>query len=312
MRAAVSGPPKEPQVSRLSSTLLESARDLEIRLAAMALSILQGDRLSGLQGRGLEVSGVREYEGGDEARAVDWRVTARTGRLHVKEFEEERDLPSMVILHRSWDLLGGRGGIRMIRALEISGLLSALALKEGDRGGLLQGGVGCRTFLPPARNQNQLQRIVASLLEPAQDGLCEALPSLLDRARKLARERSRIFLVAGFHCPGPVLEETREGLGRLSEAHALIPVRVLDGAEGVFDGPWPIPLEDPAVGVFSPGREERRDEGLREALNWEDEAVGEMFRGLGLREMRVDVSQPLLPTLRACLARHRCGGGPRV
>ena len=75
----------------------------------MADSLRHGDNPSSIPGRGIEVSGVREYQHGDEARGIDWRVTARRGRLFVKEFSQERELPLLVILNLTPTLWSGRG-----------------------------------------------------------------------------------------------------------------------------------------------------------------------------------------------------------
>lgn len=310
---------------RLSSRLMEEVARVERRLETMADSIVHGDRLSSLPGRGLEVAGVREYREGDEARGIDWRVTARTGRLHVKEFEEERHLSSLVVVDRSPILAGGRGGIRLIRCLEIAGLLSALALKEGDRAGLFQSGSQARSYIPPARGPNQLSRIVGELLrgEGEVAGSApreEPLPGLLEKARRLLRGRSRIFLVGGFHIPAVERPDTRKELARLRQRHALIPVRVLDAQEGAWTGRFPVPLKDLRFGILpaSPapkggtGGSAPVGQALRDALNREEEEVGELLSGVGLEEWRVDVSDSLMATIRSCIVRGRWSGGSRV
>lgn len=303
---------------------MDEVARVELRLEAMAESILHGDRLSGLPGRGIEVAGVREYVDGDEARGIDWRVTARTGRLHVKEFEEERHLSSLVVLDRSPVLAGGRGGVRLIRSLETVGLLSALALKGGDRAGLLQAGPGGRSYLPPARGSNQLTRIVGELLgrggERVGGASGKTLAGLLEMVGRLSRERSRIFLVGGFHLAGHEMGDIGRGLARLRRQHALIPVRILDAEEGDRKGGWPLPLEDPRFGILSrlPGPKEEGDglkgrgQLLAGALRREEEEVGRFLAGLGLEEWKVDVSESLVATIRSCIVRDRWSGGARV
>lgn len=312
MWSLFSSPPRSAHPSRISAEFQEKVRSLEIGLNQRADSLLRGDRLAGLPGRGMEVGGVREYHPGDEARGIDWRVTARTGRLHVKEFEEERDLSSLVVLHRSWALQGGRGGIRMVRALELAGILSALALRWGDRAGILQNGPGSGSFLPPARGRYQLPRIVAALMDPGAGSLTESLCSLLNRTKRLVRERSRIFLVAGFQLSGAQEESTRRALARLAGLHALVPVWVTDAEEGDFGGSWPLPLEAPETGVVPHLPGGIPETSLREALRGEESRISEMLGSMGLRPWRFDVAASLLPTLRELLARDRWAGGTRV
>ena len=296
----------------LARRLADAARAMEVRLEGIADSIIHGDRLSGFPGRGLEAVGVREYQHGDEARGIDWRVTARKGRLHVKEFAEERDLPFLLLLHRSPTLGGGRSGIKETRALEVAGILSAVALKGGDRVGILQGGGGRGGFLSPARSSTQLLHLLSSLLDPPEAAFREPLTELLALAARLAGERHRIFLIADFRVAEHSAFEMRKGLARLVGRHALTPVRITDGREAVFPCAFPALLRDPRDRrLHRPARGGGRND-LRTALDREDERVGEMLRELGLREWRVEVDAPLVPTLRTHMARERWGGGGRV
>ncbi len=321
MGSPAPSPHPDPGTRGLAGSLAGAVRVLEARLSGLADSVLRGDRLSGFPGRGLEAVGVREYQAGDEARGIDWRVTARRGKLHVREFQEERDLPTLILLHRSPHLRGGRGGIREVRVLEVAGLLSALALKEGDRVGLLQGRDGVGSYLSPARTRDRLPLLLRHLLLPPEGAEDTTLSALIRRSRELSRERSRIFLVGGFRISSGDLGPLRASLQELARRHALTPVRILDPAEGAFPHPWPLPLEDPASGrrwLPHPGRLRLRpprrppDLSLREALDREEEAVGKMLNAAGLREWRVDVEEPLVPALRMLLVRDRWGGGARV
>jgi uncharacterized protein (DUF58 family) len=281
---------------------------MEVRLGGLADSILHGDRLSGFPGRGLEAAGVREYQTGDEARGIDWRVTARTGRLHVREFEAERDLPFLLLLHRSPTLRGGRSGIKEIRALELAALLGAVALQEEDRVGLLQGGEGRNSFLPPARRKAQLLHLLTHLMDPPEAAVRTTLPDLMALGGKLAGERHRIFVIGDFQIPGPSGLQVRKGLAFLARRHALTPVRIADDGEGSFPGAPPLPLADPNDGRVLLPKAGRGREDLREALDRDGERIEAMFLDLGLRGWRVEVSQPLVPTLRVLLARDRRGG----
>ena len=58
---------------------------------------LQGHALSNLRGRGMEYAESREYAQGDDARHIDWRLTARSGRTHTKLFQAERERLTLVV-----------------------------------------------------------------------------------------------------------------------------------------------------------------------------------------------------------------------
>ncbi len=71
---------------------------IRIRTNRLVNEGLGGEYHSVFRGRGMEFSEVREYVPGDDVRAIDWNVTARTGVPHVKKFVEERDLTVLLIL----------------------------------------------------------------------------------------------------------------------------------------------------------------------------------------------------------------------
>ena len=78
--------------------LLKRIRELEIKTKGLVDGMMSGSYKSKIRGRGIEFSEVREYVLGDDVRHIDWNVTARTNKLHVKEFVEERDCVYMLFL----------------------------------------------------------------------------------------------------------------------------------------------------------------------------------------------------------------------
>src|SRR5262245_35268106 len=122
----------------LAPELLSVARELELRARRSVREGLGGRWRSALRGAGVEFAEVREYVPGDDARTLDWNVTARTGRLTVKRFEEEREqtLHFVVDLSRSC-LLGGGSRPWRTAAAELVALAGSAAAEAGDRCGLV-------------------------------------------------------------------------------------------------------------------------------------------------------------------------------
>ena len=77
--------------------LISAVKKLEIKTRKNVDELTGGAYHSVFKGRGMEFCDVREYSPGDDVRTIDWNVTARTNKLHVKEFVEERDLRVYVI-----------------------------------------------------------------------------------------------------------------------------------------------------------------------------------------------------------------------
>ena len=98
-----------------------------------------GSHLSSFRGRGMEYHESRPYQAGDDIRAIDWRVTARSGRTHTKVYREERERPVLlwVDLCRSM-FFGTRNCFKSVLASKLAALLAWSSVQHGDRlGGLI-------------------------------------------------------------------------------------------------------------------------------------------------------------------------------
>src|SRR5688572_21999346 len=98
----------------LTRELAKEVRRLHIRTRRRVNDLFAGDFRSAFKGRGMEFADVREYEPGDDVRAIDWNVTARTGRTHIKRFVEERELT--VILAADLSASGAFGSAEKLKS----------------------------------------------------------------------------------------------------------------------------------------------------------------------------------------------------
>ena len=113
---------------------------------------LGGEYHSVFRGRGMEFSEVREYVPGDDVRAIDWNVTARTGVPHVKKFVEERDLTVLLLLDLSASqAFGSKYLTKRELMAELAGLLAFAAVKNNDRVGALFFTDRLERFVPPRK-----------------------------------------------------------------------------------------------------------------------------------------------------------------
>ncbi|MGD4604779.1 DUF58 domain-containing protein, partial [Xanthomonas citri pv. citri] len=92
------------------------------------------------RGRGMEYAESREYVAGDDARHIDWRVTARTGRAHTKLFQAERERLSLIVADTSPALFfGTRVRYKSVQAARAGAVAAWLAQRQGDRIAALRG-----------------------------------------------------------------------------------------------------------------------------------------------------------------------------
>lgn len=207
-------------------------RDLEILSARLIRAGFAGDYHSAFHGRGIEFSQVREYQPGDDIRAIDWNVTARTGLPHVKEFIEERDLTVLIAVDVSGSM--GFGSVDWRKcdiAAELAAVFAFSAVENADRVGLLLFSDSVRAFLPPRRGRGHAQVIVHAAVDAAMRG-CRGAADL-DRAvlflGRVSSKRSVVLVISDF-----LNVNFERAMKRLNRRHDVIAVAVSDPREERF------------------------------------------------------------------------------
>ncbi|WP_318510219.1 DUF58 domain-containing protein [Photobacterium leiognathi] len=170
-------------------------------------SQLNGLHQSRHKGRGMNFSEVRPYQAGDDIRAIDWRVTARTGKTHTKLFTEEREQPVMLLIDISGSMqFGSQLMLKSVQAAHFASLLSWLAVSEQDRiGAVIYNGIRVTECKPTARQQGPLH-IINKLIEAQNNALShlgEPQPvnfaDALKRLHYLCSKGSEIVIISDFN-----------------------------------------------------------------------------------------------------------------
>ena len=126
---------------------------------------LSGDYHSVFKGNGIEFDEARPYQPGDDVRAIDWNVTARTGTPYIKRFSEERELTVLFLVDVSGSQSFGTGArSKAERAAELAALLAMTALNNQDKVGLITFSNRVHLSLPPRKGRTAVQRLVREVL----------------------------------------------------------------------------------------------------------------------------------------------------
>jgi uncharacterized protein (DUF58 family) len=129
-------------------------------------SILAGRHASRLRGRGLNFEEIRRYLPGDDIRNMDWRVTARMRKPHVRVYSEERDRPVLLVVDQRQSMfLGSRRAMKSVVAAEATALAAWRVLQAGDRVGALVFDDADVVEIPPQRSEPQVLRILATVVK---------------------------------------------------------------------------------------------------------------------------------------------------
>jgi uncharacterized protein (DUF58 family) len=233
-RAGVAQPPRNP-LPPLDLALLAELPDLMLQARYMVEGFLSGQHRSPQKGSSVEFAEYRDYQFGDDLRRVDWRLYARTDRLHVKQYEEETQLRVFVVLDTSasMDFRSPKAKFRKIEfARIVLAALGLLAQRQRDAIGLGLAGAELSDFLRARSSQAHWRTFVARL-ESVIPGGSTSLAASLEALAELAPPRSLIVIASDFYEDLPRLESA---LRRLRyDHHDLIGLHVLDPIEVDFD-----------------------------------------------------------------------------
>lgn len=148
-----------------TAELLKKVRKIEIKSRGLSNQIFSGEYHSAFKGRGMSFSEVREYQYGDEIKAIDWNVTARLGTPYVKVFEEERELTVMLLVDVSGSsFFGSQQQMKNELMTEISAVLAFSAINNNDKVGVIFFSNRIELFIPPKKGKSHVLRLIRELL----------------------------------------------------------------------------------------------------------------------------------------------------
>ncbi len=223
---------------------LKKIRTLEIKTRGLVETAFAGDYHSVFKGRGMNFEDVREYQPGDEIRAIDWNVTARMGTAFVKKFTEERELTVMLVVDVSAS--GNFGSVSQSKrelAAEVACLLAFSAIRNNDKVGLVLFTDRVELFIPPKKGRSHTLRLIREILffEPQGRGTEPALA--LDYLNKIVTRRAVVFFISDFQAP-----DFSRALAISGRRHDFVAIHIHDEREKALPNIGIITLEDAETG----------------------------------------------------------------
>jgi uncharacterized protein (DUF58 family) len=207
-------------------------------------TIFAGDYHSVFKGRGMNFDEVREYQPGDEIRAIDWNVTARLGTAFVKKFTEERELTVLLVVDVSASgSFGSSSQSKRELAAEVACLLAFSAIRNNDKVGLLLFTDKVELYIPAKKGRSHTLRLIREVLffQPQSRGTDAALA--LQYLNKVVSRRAVVFFISDFQTG----DFSRE-LAVSGRRHDFIAIHVQDEREQVLPNIGIITLEDAETG----------------------------------------------------------------
>ena len=211
----------------ITPELLAQVRRLTIRSRRAVEDVFAGAYRSAFRGQGLEFAEVREYVPGDDVRAIDWNVTARTGKPFVKRFDEERELTVIVALDLSGSLaFGSRSRSKRQTAAEAGALVALAAARNRDRVGLLLFTDQVELYLPPSKSRSRALRLVREMVAYEPAGRGTDLANAFAFLGRVLRRRATIFVISDW-----IGDDYDRPLRYLARRHELVSLEVSDPFE---------------------------------------------------------------------------------
>lgn len=277
-------------------------RRLEVRARKLMENRALGAYDAVFRGHGIEFAEVREYAPGDPFNAIDWKVTARTGRPYVKRFVEERELGVLLAVDVSGSAgFGTRRRTKRDLATEIAALLGLAATRNNDRVGLMLFSDRVERYLRPQRGRKRLRRLLHDLVRTRPEGRGTDLALALRTAGRVLATRSLVFVLSDFR-------DTDFGrdLAALSRRHDVVGFRLSDPAERSLPAAGLLEVNDPETGEV--GVLDLADPEVREAIvaraAAREAAVTRALRRAGVDELALSTDRPYAGELAAFFARR--------
>lgn len=238
-----------------SEELLQKVRKIEIKTHGLSRNIFAGEYHSQFKGRGMAFSEVREYQPGDDVRAIDWNVTARMNRPYVKIYEEERELTVMLLVDVSGSRnFGTQSQMKRDTMAEVAATLAFSTIENNDKVGVIFFSDQIEKFIPPKKGKSHVLHIIRELLsfEPEHTGTdINAALEFLTNAQK---RRCTAFIISDF-IGKPIPDPSVKGGGQTSpiviasRKHDLSAIQIYDRRDAEMPNVGLLKVKDPETGA---------------------------------------------------------------
>ncbi|SED93124.1 Protein of unknown function DUF58 [Tenacibaculum sp. MAR_2010_89] len=224
--------------------LLKKVRKIEIKTRRLSNHIFGGEYHSTFKGRGMTFSEVRQYQYGDDIRAIDWNVTARYNEPYIKVFEEERELTMMLMVDISGsEFFGTNQQFKKDTITEIAATLAFSAIQNNDKVGLILFSDQVELFIPPKKGKTHVLRIIRELIEFEPKSKETSIDEALKFLSNIMKKKAIVFMLSDFLDEG--YERTLKIAGN---KHDVTGIKVYDKHDQEIPNLGMVPMMDAETG----------------------------------------------------------------
>jgi uncharacterized protein (DUF58 family) len=296
----------------VTSSELQSLRDLELMTKATVEGLRQGLHRSPFHGYSAEFSQYRHYRPGDDLKYVDWKAVARTDRIYTRQFRETTNLNALLVIDisRSMDYPGtgsrepGAGHVtKFTLARSVAAILGTLVLDQGDAAGVIA--VADRAHYVPPRSGHHHLRVLLAELASLQPIGAVSIAEALKRTATILKRRGLVIVLSDFYEDDTSISEIRR-LSRIG--HDVIAIHTLAREElslGLRGAAEVVDLETGRTLIVQPSA--AREAYVAALQRWLA-SVEQQLRRDGIDYLRLITGEPIEPPLRRFLVGRKGAG----
>lgn len=236
-------------MAQSESDILKKVRKIEIKTRGLSNEIFAGKYHTAFKGRGMSFSEVREYRIGDDVRDIEWNVTARSRKPHIKIYEEERELTVMIVVDVSGSgTFGSTEQTKQDIITEIAAVLAFSAAQTGDKVGCIFFSDKVEKFIPPKKGKSHILMIIRSLIEFRPQSSSTALSEAVRYLTNVNKKRCTAFILSDFINPKSDNAALEDALKIATSRHDLVGIRVSDPRDKTLPDVGIIEMKDAESG----------------------------------------------------------------
>jgi uncharacterized protein (DUF58 family) len=236
-------------MEQTENDILKRVRKIEIKTRGLSNEIFAGKYHTAFKGRGMSFAEVREYRIGDDVRDIDWNVTARSCKPHIKVYEEERELTMMLMVDVSGSRMFGTTDLLKKNVItELAAVLAFSAAQTGDKVGCIFFSDKVEKFIPPKKGRSHILAIIRDLVGFVPESNGTAISEAVRYLTGVNKKRCTAFLLSDFLNSKRDDEALNDALKIASARHDIIALKVSDPREREMPDVGIVELQDAETG----------------------------------------------------------------
>ena len=236
-------------MEQTENDILKRVRKIEIKTRGLSNEIFAGKYHTAFKGRGMSFAEVREYRIGDDVRDIDWNVTARSRKPHIKVYEEERELTMMLMVDVSGSrMFGTTDYLKKNIITELAAVLAFSASQTGDKVGCIFFSDRVEKFIPPKKGRSHILMIIRELVGFVPESNGTAISEAVRYLTGVNKKRCTTFLLSDFMNSKRDDEALNDALKIASSRHDIIALKVSDPREKEMPDVGVVELQDAETG----------------------------------------------------------------